>query len=207
VIRRMQLLGPEDRPPTRSLAAVGVRIRDGLLRDNRVVPAVLATLVLLVFAWLVTGAFIGGSPDEEAANQASLAQDKEEPDSGEAETPAPGVENRDIDSYSAFKSKDPFHNPLNPLLKAGEGKAGNGKAGDSKTGDSKTGGGKAEGGKAGGTKTGERKTGANGSARDGGARDGGDSAAQPSPGDLNSGGTSQGGSGDLFSSGGELPAP
>jgi uncharacterized low-complexity protein len=192
VIRRMQLLGPEDRPPTRSLAAVGERIRDGLLRDNRVVPAVLATLVLLVFAWLVTGAFIGGSPDEEAANQASLAQDKEEPDSGEAETPAPGVENRDIDSYSAFKSKDPFHNPLNPLLKAGEGKAGNGKAGDSKTGDSKTGGGKA---------------GANGSARDGGARDGGDSAAQPSPGDLNSGGTGQGGSGDLFSSGGELPAP
>jgi hypothetical protein len=170
---------------------VGVRIRDGLLRDNRVVPAVLATLVLLVFAWLVTGAFIGGSPDEEVANQVSLAQDEEardggrEPEGGEAETPAPGVENRDTDSYSAFKSKDPFDNPL---LKVGEGKAGDGKAGDTKTG--------------GGSKTGDTKTGGGNASANGRARDGG------APGDPSLRGTGQGGgAGDLFNSGGELPAP
>jgi hypothetical protein len=198
----MQLLGPQDRPYARRLAAVGTRIRDGLWRDNKVVPAVLATLALIVFTWLVMGAFIGGSPDEEVANQVSLAQDEEardggrEPEGGEAETPAPGVENRDTDSYSAFKSKDPFDNPL---LKVGEGKAGDGKAGDtktgggSKTGDTKTGGGS----KTGDTKTGGGNASANGRARDGGA-----------PSDPSLRGTGQGGgAGDLFNSGGELPAP
>ena len=132
MIRRMQLLGPQGRPYSRRLAAVGTSIRDDLLRDNKVVPAVLATLALLVFAWLVVGAFMGGGSNEEAANQVSLAQDEEEPDSGDAESSAPGVENRDTDSYSAFESKGPFR-----LLKGIEPKAG--KSGDSKSGESKSG--------------------------------------------------------------------
>ena len=59
------------------MAAIGDRIRDGLLRDNRVVPAVLAVLALLVFAWLIAGTFVGGPGEEEqqASNQASLAQE------------------------------------------------------------------------------------------------------------------------------------
>jgi hypothetical protein len=195
----MQLLGPQERLDTGRLAAVGERIRDGLLRDNKVVPVVLATLALLIFAWLVAGAFIGSDPDEEVANQASLAQDEEEPDSDAAESPAPGVENRDTNSYSAFESKDPFRQLLS---KAGEDKAGDSKAGGSKSGDSKSGEGKAGNSKAGGTRAGIGKAGSNG----GGARDNRGSIGQPSPGDPDFRG-SQGGSGDLFSSGGDLPSP
>jgi hypothetical protein len=58
-------------------AAVGTRIRDGLLRDNKVVPAVLATLALLVFTWLVVAAFARGGSNEESGNQVSLAQNEE----------------------------------------------------------------------------------------------------------------------------------
>jgi hypothetical protein len=217
----MQLLGPQDRPYARRLSAVGTRIRDGLWRDNKVVPAVLATLALLVFAWLVVGAFMGGGSNEEAANQMSLAQDEEEPDSGDAESPAPGVENRDTDSYSAFESKDPFR-----LLKgieskdskSGDSKSGDSKSGDSKSGDSKSGDGKVDNGKAGDNRAGGGRAGGgtSGGGTSGGgtagnnggddARDNRDSIDQPLPGgpDFRS---SQGGNGDLFSSGGDLPSP
>ena len=201
MIRRMQLLGPQDRPYARRLSAVGTRIRDGLWRDNKVVPAVLATLALLVFAWLVVGAFMGGGSNEEAANQMSLAQDEEEPDSGDAESPAPGVENRDTDSYSAFESKDPFR-----LLKGIESK--DSKSGDSKSGDGKVDNGKAGDNRAGGGRAGGGTSGGGTAGNNGGddARDNRDSIDQPLPGgpDFRS---SQGGNGDLFSSGGDLPSP
>jgi hypothetical protein len=216
VIRRMQLLGPQDRPYARRLSAVGTRIRDGLWRDNKVVPAVLATLALLVFAWLVVGAFMGGGSNEEAANQMSLAQDEEEPDSGDAESPAPGVENRDTDSYSAFESKDPFR--LLKGIESKDSKSGDSKSGDSKSGDSKSGDGKVDNGKAGDNRAGGGRAGGgtSGGGTSGGgtagnnggddARDNRDSIDQPLPGgpDFRS---SQGGNGDLFSSGGDLPSP
>ena len=135
MIRRMQLLGPQDRPYARRLAAVGTRIRDDLLRDNKVVPAVLATVALLVFAWLMVGAFMGGGSNDEAANQMSLAQDEEEPDSGDAESPAPGVENRDTDSYSAFESKDPVRLRKGTVSK--DGKNGDSKSDEAKNRDGK----------------------------------------------------------------------
>jgi hypothetical protein len=74
--RRLQLLEPESRSSGRSVSAVIARVRDGLLRDNKVIPAVLGILALLIFAWLVAGALIGGPGDEkqQASNQASLAQ-------------------------------------------------------------------------------------------------------------------------------------
>src|SRR3712207_6675646 len=50
-------------------AAVGTRIRDGLLRDNKVVQAVLATLALLVFTWLVVAAFMRGGSNEESTTR------------------------------------------------------------------------------------------------------------------------------------------
>src|SRR3712207_9127149 len=80
-------------------AAVGTRIRDGLLRDNKVVPAVLATLALLVFTWLVVAAFVRGGSNEEAANQVSLAQNAGEAGRGHPQPAAPGGANRDTDSY------------------------------------------------------------------------------------------------------------
>ena len=196
MIRRMQLLGPQDQPYARRMAAVGTRIRDGLWRDNKVVPAVLATLALLVFAWLVVGAFMGSGSNEEAANQVSLAQDEEEPDSGDAESPAPGVENRDTDSYSAFESKDPFR-----LLKGIESK-------DSKSGDSKSGDGKVDNGKAGDNRASGGRAGGGTAGNNGGddARGNRDSIDQPLPGGPDFRG-SQSGNGDLFSSGEDLPAP
>jgi hypothetical protein len=206
VIRRIQLLGPEDRLPNRRLAAVGERIWEGLSRDNKVMPGVMATLALLVFAWLVMAALIGGSPDEEAANQASLAQNEEEPDSGEAESPVPGIEDRDTDSYSAFESKDPFRLPEGIEAKNDEG-------GDDKTGDSKSGSGKAGSGKAGNTRADSVKAGDTGGgvrgreAREGGAKNDENSSDRSSPGDPDFRGGQQGGSGDLFSSGGDLPSP
>jgi hypothetical protein len=201
VIRRMQLLGPQDRPYVRRLAAVSTRIRDGLWRGNKVVPAVLATLALLVFAWLVVGAFMRGGSNEEAANQVSLAQDEKEPGSGDAESPAPRFENRDTDSYSAFESKDPFR-----LLKGIESK--DSKSGDSKNGDSKNGDGKVDKGKAGDNRAGGGRAGAGTAGNNGGddARDNRDSIDQPLPGGPDFRG-SQGGNGDLFSSGGDLPSP
>ena len=201
MIRRMQLLGPQGGPYARRLAAVGTRIRDDLLRDNKVVPAVLATLALLVFAWLVVGAFMGGGSNEEAANQVSLAQDEEEPDSGDAESPPSGVENRDTDSYSAFESKDPFR-----LLKGIESK--DSKSGDSKSGDGKVDNGKAGDNRAGGGRAGGGTSGGETSGNNGGddARDNRDSIDQPLPGGPDFRG-SQGGNGDLFSSGGDLPSP
>ena len=84
---------------------------------------------------------MGGGSNEESANQVSLVQNEEEPDSGDTESPAPGVENRDTDSYSAFESKDPFR-----LLKGTESK--DGKNGDSKSGEAKNRDGKADNGKA-----------------------------------------------------------
>jgi hypothetical protein len=202
----MQLLGPQDRPYARRLAAVGTRIRDGLWRDNKVVPAVLATLALLVFAWLVVGAFMGGGSNEEAANQVSLAQDEEEPDSGDAESPAPGVENRDTDSYSAFESKDPFR--LLKGIESKDSKSGDSKSGDSKSGDGKVDNGKAGDNRAGGGRAGGGTSGGGTAGNNGGddARDNRDSIDQPLPGgpDFRS---SQGGNGDLFSSGGDLPSP
>jgi len=197
----MQLLGPQGRPYSRRLAAVGTSIRDDLLRDNKVVPAVLATLALLVFAWLVVGAFMGGGSNEEAANQVSLAQDEEEPDSGDAESPPSGVENRDTDSYSAFESKDPFR-----LLKGIESK--DNKSGDSKSGDGKVDNGKAGDNRAGGGRAGDGTSGGGTFGNNGGddARDNRDSVDQPLPGGSDFRG-SQSGNGDLFSSGGDLASP
>ena len=207
----MQLLGPQGRPYSRRLAAVGTSIRDDLLRDNKVVPAVLATLALLVFAWLVVGAFMGGGSNEEAANQVSLAQDEEEPASGDAESPPSGVENRDTDSYSAFESKDPFR--LLKGIESKDSKSGDSKSGDSKSGDSKSGDGKVDNGKAGdnragGGRAGDGTSGGGTSGNNGGddARDNRDSIDQPLPGGPDFRG-SQSGNGDLFSSGGDLPSP
>lgn len=234
MIRRLQLLPAEGRSSGSHLAAIGDRIRDGLLRDNKVVPAVLGVLALLIFTWLIAGAIMGVPDEEEAASQSSLVQGGQDSDSGPQETPAPGVENRDTDSYSAFESKDPFRSlvPKADEDKAGKGKADEDKAGESKDGEPKNGepkGGEPKssttprgerpgatppgGDRPSATPPGEDRPGGASGGPGGGAPDGEDIGGQPVPGDPNFGGgdpqgvLGQDGNGNLFNSGGDLPTP
>ena len=94
------------------LAAVGSGLAATFLRDNKVIPPVLALLALLVFAWLAVGLFIGGPDEDRASNRAYLAQ-PEDPTEGQ-DPLAPEVENRNVESYAAFQSKDPFRQLLEP---------------------------------------------------------------------------------------------
>ncbi len=191
MIRRLQLLGPESR--FSRMAVVGDHLRESLLRDNKVVPAVLALLALFIFAWLVVGALINGSGDEErASNQASLSQ--EDSRSGDTETPAPGVETRDTDSYAVYDPKDPFRNVIS------EPDGGNGaRDGDRGGGDNGTRNGVSDRGGGAGSRDGDRGGGAGGRGDDRSDRG---SIDQPSP-----GGAGQGGTGGLFDSGGDLGLP
>ncbi len=223
----MQLLEAERGFSGRRAAELGARIREGLLRDNKVVPPVLAVLALLIFAWLAAGVLMGQSGEEEeqrASSQASLGQSPEEDlDIGEPETPAPEAENRDADSFAAFEPKDPFRE----LIPKAESKAGESK---SKTGESKAGESKSKAGES-KSKTGESKSKASESKTGGseskanGARSkadeskgGGGFIDQSFPGGADSrgggaggsgpdSGADQGGSGNLFNSGGDLGLP
>ena len=214
--RRIQLLESGNRQSSRRVAVIARRIREDLLRHNKVVPAVLGVLALLVFAWLAAGALTGGGSDqEETSSQASLAQAPGDSTSGSPETPAPGGENRDTDSYSAFQSKDPFRDivPNNGGPTSGPS---SGPTSES-TSESTTG----RGGESGG---GGSRGGANGSGRGGGESTTGQSS--PGGGSSEGGGSARGGTrggtgqtggagqgagagqgGGLFNSGGDLAPP
>ena len=56
------------------LAAIGSGFVDTFLRNNRVLPPVLALLALFVFAWILAGTFIGATGQEPVAHRADLAQ-------------------------------------------------------------------------------------------------------------------------------------
>jgi len=230
VTRRLQLLDPESRFSGRSVSAVFARVRDGLLRDNKVVPAVLGVLALLIFAWIIAGALIGGPGDEEqqTSNQASLAQGAGS-ESGETETPAPGVENRDSDaSYGGFDEgpKDPFRQLI---PKAGEEGGGQGNRDNSdresggfsagRSGSSGRDGGTSRSGSSGnsdedfieqrspsgsGSRSATGGGGSQGSTNQRGAGQAGEGQNAPGQGSAGHAGGSGGG---LFNSGGDLPAP
>ncbi len=95
------------------LAAAGSGLADTFLRDNRVIPPVLALLALLVFAWIVAGIFVGGPDEDEALNGANLVQ-SETPTEAQEEPLAPEVENRNVESFAAYQSKDPFRQLITP---------------------------------------------------------------------------------------------
>ena len=94
----------------RRLAALGSGFVDTFLRDNKVIPLVLALLALFVLAWMAAGIFLSGSDEEPTPNRADVAQSQNS-GANESLTPeslAPEVENRNVDSYAAYQSKDPF---------------------------------------------------------------------------------------------------
>jgi hypothetical protein len=90
----------------RRVADLGRALVDTFLRDNRLLPPVLALLALFVFAWVVAGVFVGRSDDQEpVAHRSEIAQTD---DAGESDPPAPEIDNPNVDSYAAYRSKDPF---------------------------------------------------------------------------------------------------
>jgi hypothetical protein len=161
-----------DSGPVRRLAAVGSRFFDAFIRDNRVIPPVLALLALLVFAWVVAGLFVGTPDEEPASNRADLVQSE---DPTPQDSPAPEIENRDVDSYAAYQSKDPFRELLAPA-DADEGANGEG-ATPQETTDGPNGGDQGGDGRGGGGRGGGGRGGGGGGAGDGGT------TAQDSDGD------------------------
>ena len=95
------------------LAAVGSGLADTFVRDNRVILPVLALLALLVFAWMVAGIFVDGPKEDGTLKGAYLGQ-SEQPGEERGEPLAPEVENRNVESYAAFESKDPFRQLIEP---------------------------------------------------------------------------------------------
>ena len=79
---------------------------DTFLRDNRLLPPVLALLALFVFAWVLAGVFLGGTDDQKpVAHRSEIAQAD---GAGGSDPAAPEVDNPNVDSYAAYRSKDPF---------------------------------------------------------------------------------------------------
>jgi hypothetical protein len=79
---------------------------DTFLRDNRFLPPVLALLALFVFAWVLAGVFLGGTDEQKpVAHRSEIAQAD---GAGGSDPAAPQVDNPNVDSYAAYRSKDPF---------------------------------------------------------------------------------------------------
>lgn len=93
------------------LGSVGPGFVDTFLRDNKVLLAVLGLLALLAFGWVVAGIFIGGPDGERVSSQTNVAQSQ---NASGADPVAPEAENRDVDSYAAYRNKDPFRQLLAP---------------------------------------------------------------------------------------------
>jgi hypothetical protein len=79
---------------------------DTFLRDNRLLPPVLALLALFVFAWVLAGVFLGGTDEQKpVAHKSEIAQAD---GAGGSDPAAPEIDNPNVDSYAAYRSKDPF---------------------------------------------------------------------------------------------------
>jgi len=90
----------------RRVAELGRSFVDTFLRDNRLLAPVLALLALFVFAWVLAGVFVGRTEDQKpVANRSEVAQAG---DAGGSDPAAPQVDNPNVDSYAAYRSKDPF---------------------------------------------------------------------------------------------------
>jgi len=91
----------------RRLAELASTFFDAFVRDNKVLPPVAALLALFLFAWVVAGALMDTSEDGGTSGEADLVQSRDP-------AAAPEVEDRDADSYAAYRNKDPFRQLLAP---------------------------------------------------------------------------------------------
>jgi len=92
------------------VADLGRGFVDTFVRDNKLLPPILAVLALFVFAWVLAGVFVGGTDDQKpVAHRSELAQ--ADGDAG-SNPPAPEIDNPNVDSYAAYSSKDPFRQIL-----------------------------------------------------------------------------------------------
>ena len=83
--------------------------------QNLLIPVVLCVLVVLIFTWILVGLFSGSEEEQSLSNRAAVSQSPGgETGGGGSDTLAPEVENRDMDSYAAYESKDPFRQILEP---------------------------------------------------------------------------------------------
>jgi hypothetical protein len=113
------------------LAGLWRGLFDAFVRDNKVLPPVLALLALLLFAWVAAGLFTGGPEDEGVSSgRAELAQSRDPAADG---ADAPEVEDRDADSYAAYRSKDPFRQLLAPAEESAPAEGTSGSAPDDGT--------------------------------------------------------------------------
>src|SRR5215210_3455699 len=119
---------PQRRTPVASLRSIGGRaadfgrsLVDTFLRDNRLLPPILALLTLFVFAWVLAGVFVGASDDQKpVSHRAEFAQADDPAGSDPA---APEVDNPNVDSYAAYRSKDPFREIIAEAATTPEGTA------------------------------------------------------------------------------------
>jgi hypothetical protein len=94
----------------RRVVDLGRGFVDTFLRDNRLLPPLLALLALFVFAWVLAGVFLGGTHDQKpVAHRSEIAQAN---DAGGSDPAAPEIDNPNVDSYAAYRSKDPFRQVL-----------------------------------------------------------------------------------------------
>ncbi len=199
------------------------RLRDSLIRYNKVMPGVLLVLALLVFLSVFAGFFLSGQDDERVSNRAFASQSPELAQQGGApESPAPEQVNRDVESYAAYQSKDPFRELIPSAESAsapptpddggggpgGDGGGGGGSAPPTPD-DGGGGGGGGSGGAGGGSgsapPTPDDGGGGGFGGGNGGGRPGGGGSGGGNGGDDAGGGGQGGGGGDLFDSGGSLP--
>jgi hypothetical protein len=122
------------------VAELGRSFVDTFLRDNRLLPPVLALLALFVFAWVLAGVFIGGTDEQKPiAHRSEVAQANGA--AAGSDPAAPEVDNPNVDSYAAYRSKDPFRRILVFARTTPEGTAST-PAGTTTTGAGPSGGGK-----------------------------------------------------------------
>lgn len=180
--------GPRRRSRRRSsrMSLLGAGPAVSALRDNKILPPVLAGVAILIFAWIVAGFFVNPPQEEQVSNQAEIAQTEEPSDdtSPGTGTPAPETENRDTDSYAAYRSKDPFRTLIDPASSVEDTNVENTNAEDTNAED--------------GTNTGDGTNGDDGNGTGGGTDDdgtGGGSSDETGGGGAGDGSTGGGGTG------------
>ncbi|MDX5894159.1 hypothetical protein [Rubrobacter radiotolerans] len=85
------------------------------MKENRVIPPVLAVVALLVFSWVVAGSFLSSGADESISNrQGETPPAEEEIAQSETPTQAPEIEAPNAESFAVYESKDPFRRLFSP---------------------------------------------------------------------------------------------